>query len=67
MSKRLKAALLVCMLFCLTLFGAVLAACTPSENPGDGGDPITEPETATYNVTVTDAAGNKLPGIQVQL
>lgn len=67
MSKRLKAALLVCMLFCLTLFGAVFAACTPSENPGDGGDPITEPETATYNVTVTDAAGNKLPGIQVQL
>lgn len=67
MSKRLKAALLVCMLFCLTLFGAVLAACTPSENPDDGGDPITEPETATYNVTVTDAAGNKLPGIQVQL
>ena len=67
MSKRLKAALLVCMLFCLTLFGAVLAACTPSENPGDGGDPITEPETATYNVTVTDAAGTALPGIQVQL
>ena len=67
MSKRLKAALLVCMLFCLTLFGAVLAACTPSENPGDGGDPITEPETATYNVRVTDAAGTALPGIQVQL
>ena len=67
MSKRLKAALLVCMLFCLTLFGAVLAACTPSENPDDGGDPITEPETATYNVTVTDAAGTALPGIQVQL
>ena len=67
MSKRLKAALLVCMLFCLTLFGAVLAACTPSENPDDGGDPITEPETATYNVRVTDAAGTALPGIQVQL
>lgn len=67
MSKRLKAALLVCMLFCLTLFGAVLAACTPSKNPDDGGDPITEPETATYNVTVTDAAGTALPGIQVQL
>lgn len=66
MSKRLKAALLVCMLFCLTLFGAVFAACTPS-NPDDDGNPVVEPETSTFNVTVTDAADNPLPGIQVQM
>ena len=62
MSKRLKAALLVCMLFCLTLFGAVLAACAPEDD-----DPIVEPESATYNITVTDTAGTPIPGLRVQM
>lgn len=62
MSKRLKAALLVCMLFCLTLFGAVLAACAPED---DG--PVVEPESATYNITVTDTAGTPIPGLRVQM
>lgn len=62
MSKRLKAALLVCMLFCLTLFGAVLAACAPED---DG--PVVEPESATYNITVTDTAGAPIPGLRVQM
>ena len=62
MSKRLKAALLVCMLFCLTLFGAVLAACAPEAD-----DPVVEPESATYNITVTDTAGTPIPGLRVQM
>ena len=42
MSKRLKTALLICMLFCLTLFGAVFAACSPTEDDPDPENPGTE-------------------------
>ena len=42
MSKRLKTALLICMLFCLTLFGAVFAACSPTEDDPDPENPWDE-------------------------
>ena len=67
MSKRLRAALLVCMLFCVTLLGAVFAACTPTdEKPDDGKEPET-PVEGVYSVTVEDSEGNPMSGIQVQM
>lgn len=64
MSKRLKTVLLICALFCLSLFGAVFAACTPTEDqPG----PEPEPSTKTYSVTVTDTDGVTLSGMMVQM
>ena len=67
MSKRLRAALLVCMLFCVTLLGAVFAACTPTDKkPDDGKEPET-PVEGVYSVTVRDAEGHPGSGIQVQM
>ena len=67
MSKRLRAALLVCMLFCVTLLGAVFAACTPTDKkPDDGKEPET-PVEGVYSVTVKDSEGNPMSGIQVQM
>ena len=62
MSKRLKTVLLICALFCLSLFGAVFAACTPTED-----QPGPEPSTKTYSVTVTDTDGVTLSGMMVQM
>ena len=62
MSKRLKTVLLICALFCLSLFGAVFAACTPPED-----QPGHEPSTKTYSVTVTDTDGGTLSGVMVQM
>ena len=68
MSKRLRAALLVCMLFCVTLLGAVFAACTPTDKkPDDGGKEPETPVEGVYSVTVEDSEGNPMSGIQVQM
>ena len=60
MTKRFKTALVLCMMFCLTLFCAVFAACKDPDEP----DPT--PSGDSYTVTVQDESGNPLSGVSIQ-
>ena len=56
MTKRFKTALVLCMMFCLTLFCAVFAACKDPD----------EPAPDSYTVTVQNEAGDPLSGVMIQ-
>ena len=60
MTKRFKTALVLCMMFCLTLFCAVFAACKDPDEP----DPT--PSGDSYTVTVQNEAGDPLSGVMIQ-